>query len=676
MSERGHDGIEARNWRVSDIDIELKSRGNAQFGLYVRIKSLHISNLRAIRDATVELDGYSCFVGANGAGKSTVLLALNIFFRDADGQGNPITSLSVEDFHHRDTSRPIEITVWFCDLTAEAQADFKDYVRQDCLVVTARAEFDVTRNRADIKQYGQRLGMEAFAEYFRRKGDGAKADELRAIYAGLQESFEDLPRAGSVAAMDDALRSFEGAKPEQCVLLASEDQFYGASKAQGRLQRYIQWVYVPAVKDASSEQSEGKATALGKLLARTVRAKVNFADGLQALTHDARNRYQELLNQSQEQLTQVSAGLNARLTQWAHPDAKLRLSWHHDIERSIKVEDPFARIVAGEGDFEGELGRFGHGFQRSYLLALLQELAGVDGSGAPRLILGCEEPELYQHPPQARYLASVLLELTKGGSQVLVSTHSPLFVAGDSFESVRLVRRDVRTKESMVTKPSLDEIGRQHADALGEQPLAISGTLSKIFQILQPSLGEMFFTQRLVLVEGLEDSAHIQSWLTLTERLTDFRKAGCHIVAVGGKSELLRPAIIARHMGIPIFVVFDADQDKIEKEAHRRDHERDNRSLLRFLGANHGELFPSETVWGKDFAMWPKDLANCVDAELEASLGQEGFAAIKNKAHAYCGNASGLKKHTMLVGIKLAFAYEAGAKLPTLDLLCEQLVSF
>jgi len=47
----------------------------------------------------------------------------------------------------------------------------------------------------------------------------------------------------------------------------------------------------------------------------------------------------------------------------------------------------------------------GHGLQRSYLLALLQELAGSEAPNAPTLILGCEEPELYQHPPQARHLA-------------------------------------------------------------------------------------------------------------------------------------------------------------------------------------------------------------------------------------------------------------------------------
>lgn len=643
----------------------------------MRIRKVQISNLRAIADATVEFDDYTCLVGANGAGKSTVLFALNVLFRETDAQGNPLAVLAEEDFHRRDTSRPASVTVWFDQLSAEAQEDFKDYYRNGFLVVTAAATFDEAKGKAEIKQFGQRMAMAEFAEYFGRKGDGAKVAELKDLYTGLRAKFPDLNAATTGPAMEDALRTFEAARPDLCTLIPSEDQFYGATKGQGRLQRHIQWVYVPAVKDASTEQAEGKATALGKLLARTVRAKVNFAEGLSELTLAARRSYQQLLDESQEQLSEVSSALNARLAQWAHPEASLRLQWHQDSEKSIRVEDPFARVLLGEGEFQGELGRFGHGFQRSYLLALLQELANADtGSGAPKLILGCEEPELYQHPPQARHLAGVLQELANTGSQVMVSTHSPLFVGGDSFESVRLVRRDAASHATSVCHPTLATIGDEIAHALGEQPVAELATLSKIYQLLQPQLAEMFFTQRLALVEGIEDCAYIHAWLALKNRLLEFRRRGTHLVPVGGKSELLRPAVIARHMGIPLYLIFDADGDKIANEAHRRNHERDNKSLFRFLGVDDANLFPDETLWSGTHAIWPKELSDCVDADLRQSLGDEVFEAVKNKAAVRCGQASGARKHTMMVGAKLAYAVDAGASSPTLDRLCDQLIAF
>jgi putative ATP-dependent endonuclease of OLD family len=98
--------------------------------------------------------------------------------------------------------------------------------------------------------------------------------------------FGDLPKAGSKDAMRDALRAYEEAHPEKCILIPSEDQFYGFTKGSNRLARYVQWVYVPAVKDATKENVEGKNTALGKILARTVRAKVKFDEEISKLKDD------------------------------------------------------------------------------------------------------------------------------------------------------------------------------------------------------------------------------------------------------------------------------------------------------------------------------------------------------------------------------------------------------
>ena len=89
--------------------------------------------------------------------------------------------------------------------------------------------------------------------------------ELRALYNGLRETYTDLPAPGTKEAMATALREFEAARPDECVLIPSEDQFYGFSKGVNRLARHVQWVYVPAVKDATTEQVEARNSALGKL---------------------------------------------------------------------------------------------------------------------------------------------------------------------------------------------------------------------------------------------------------------------------------------------------------------------------------------------------------------------------------------------------------------------------
>lgn len=642
----------------------------------MKIKSVRIKNLRSIKDETVEFDDYSCLVGPNGSGKSNVLCALNIFFREVDNAATDMATLTMEDFHAKDVSEPMEITVTFVDLNEEAKEDFKNYFRQDQLVVTAKAEYNESTKTAEVKQYGQRLGLVAFMEFFKMMGDGASANDLKAKYLELKGVHTDLPAATTKPAMTDALRAYESARPEECNLIPSEDQFYGVSKGTDRLNKYVQWVYVPAVKDPTQEQAEAKNTALGKLLARTVRSKVNFQDSVRTLLVDTRKRYEELLSENQPALDDISATLGKRLTEWAHPDATLRLAWQQDPNSSVRVVEPFAKIIAGESSFEGDLVRFGHGFQRSYLLALLQELAGADDASAPCLILGIEEPELYQHPPQAKHLASTLVKLAKGNAQVALTTHSPYFISGEYFESVRMVRRDSTTKRTGVRMTKLADVAASYAAATGLELIKPTGAMAKVHQALQPGLNEMFFTQRLILVEGLEDLAYLMSWLSLSDQMEEFRRVGCHIVPVHGKSELLRPLIIAKGLQIPVYVLFDADGDKVEREDRKKDHMRDNVGLLRLLGGDEAQVFPSSVYHGTNWTIFPADFGASVDADIVATLGQEGFDKIKNESLIAFENEKGLGKNYLHIGVKLDKTFEAGCKPPSLVDLCNRLLSF
>lgn len=636
----------------------------------MRVESVRIQNLRAFSDQLVPFNNYTCLVGPNGAGKSTVLCALNIFFRETANSTTDLTQLSAEDFHQRDTKTPIQITVTFVDLSEEAQADFADYYRQGKLIVTAIAMYSDATGRAEVRQMGQRLAMPAFREFFKALGDRVPVAKLKDHFSDIRSKMPDVPAATTKDAMVAALRAYESEHPDKLELTTSEDQFYGVSKGADRLGRYLQWVYVPAVKDVTSEQIEGRNTALGKLLARTVRAKLDFDQDIKQVRDAAQIAYQKLLETSQSTLDDLSKALGRRLSEWAHPNATIRLEWHQEPDRSVRIEEPFARIIAGEGDFEGELSRFGHGLQRSYLLALLQELANTDDSKGPRLVLGCEEPELYQHPPQARHLATVLQKLSHANSQVIVSTHSPVFVSGEGFEDVRLVRRHLEKKFSHVAHMTYEDIAKSVAAATGTQPVRPEGALARIHQALQPALNEMFFSSRLVLVEGIEDLAYLTSYIQLMGKWDEYRRVGCHIVPVGRKSDMLQPLVIAKHLGIPTLVLFDGDTDKINTPERKALHERDNRALLKLAGGVDQDPFSPKTLWGKGFVMWTTDLATIVAAD----IGQDHWAAAQQKADLQYGQVGNLKKNMLHIGYKLAFSWDDGKRSAQLEQLCNTIL--
>ena len=640
------------------------------------IKSIRIENLRAYEDETIEFAPYTGLIGANGAGKSTILCALNIFFRETESASTNLSNLDREDFHRGNTDQPIEVTLTFQDLSEAAQADFEGYYRQGALIVTAKAEFDATSGVAVVKQYGNRLGLAAFKPYFKALGDGAKVADLQLIYAGLREQIPALPTVKVKDAMTSALREYEEARPDECELIPSEDQFYGVSQGQGLLRKHVQWIYIPAVKDAAGEQAEGKNTALGRLLARTVRAQVNFSEKLNGLRAEAEAKYNDMLAAEQGVLDQISNGLQERLAEWSHPDATAKLQWHQD-PKSVRLEEPMARLLAGDGEFEGSIARFGHGMQRSYIIALLQGLATTDDENSPRLILGCEEPELYQHPPQARHLANVLQTLSTKNSQVIISTHSPYFVDGAGFDRVRLVRKLRAEGKAVVRSCTISHLGAEYARVTGEAHAQHDAVLAKLHQVMQPNLSEMFFTPKLVLVEGLEDAAYINAWLILSGRWDAFRSGGAHIVPVNAKSELIRPLIIAQKMEIPVFVVFDCDGDKLQHKDPARAaqiravHERDNRAIFTLVGGPVNDPFPAATEWGDRYAAWPGDLGRCVKDEAG-----EHWEPAGNAASAVCGGSGGLQKNTLHIGARLKELHRRGAGTDTLDRLCNEIVEF
>ena len=637
----------------------------------MRIDNIRIKNFRSFDDVIVKLNPYTSLVGPNGAGKSTILCALNVFFRETESASTNLSDLDAEDFHLLNTNEPIEITLTFTDLNAEAQKDFADYYRQGSLVVTAKAIFNADTKVATVKQFGQRSGMEALKEFFKLYNDGKKVDELKTEYERIRGQFPDLAKPGSKDAMRDALRAYEEAHPEQCTLIPSEDQFYGFSKGGNRLARYVQWVYVPAVKDATKENVEGKNTALGKILARTVRAKVKFDVEIKNLREETLVQYRKIIESQQSALDEISKALSARLTHWAHPDATARLTWAEDAKK-VQVEEPIARLLAGEGSFEGELARFGHGLQRSYLLALLQELASCDDKDAPRLILGCEEPELYQHPPQARHLSSVLQELSEGNSQIVVSTHSPYFVSGRGFESVRLVRRDRTAKNSKVAQVTFDQISQRVGEIWGEAPDPLPAQRARLQQALQPHLSEMFFTPKLVLVEGIEDVAYITAWMIVSGRAAEFRLHGCHLVAVNGKSHLIEPIIIAQALEIPVFALFDADGNKT-KASERTQHEKDNKALLKLLGGNDAAPFPDATAWGASYVQWPTNLGDLLKTEIGAAVWDQTYG----EATKGLGNPEGsYLKNPVHIGDHIDVMKTKGHTPASLERLCVEIIKF
>lgn len=250
----------------------------------------------------------------------------------------------------------------------------------------------------------------------------------------------------------------------------------------------------------------------------------------------------------------------------------------------------------------------------------------------------------------------------------MATTHSPYFVSGKVFEDVRIVRRHDDAGSSVKWAKAHD-VAEKIGHCLNKPYDPPSAAVARIQQALQPQISEMFFGTRIVFVEGREDVALLQTYLELKGFWSKFRSLGCHIVPADGKSELLRPLVIAQALAIPAFLVFDCDGDSDEKWRHM--HERDNRALFRAMAMPDEEAFP-ETLFVEDCIAWKNNITSQMRSEIPDDVWQN----CQNATDVDFDHGGGLKKNVMHVAAFVEKVWDAGVRPPSLERAAESLLRF
>jgi predicted ATP-dependent endonuclease of OLD family len=658
----------------------------------MKLTELKIENFRSFKEETIYFDDYTCLVGPNGSGKSAVLMALNVFFRNNDSTVTDVLNLTKEDFHHGNEKEPVRITLTFEDLPSEddplVSKESKElinlYARHDKLVLFAKAEWDPTTERAPVKQYGSRSVMKELKPYFEAKENGTKVPELQKIYSKLREKFSELPNVTTGQKMQDALQEYENKRPGECSMEDAECQCYGFTGGLYRLADLIQWVYVPAVKDASSEQEEGSKTALGQLLQRTVRTKIDFKGSLDALREEAEGKYKAILEKEREALKGLGLAIQKSLRDWTNPGASFDLEWQGNSDESVQVRPPIAKAKVGEDAFIDQgISRLGHGMQRGFLVAILKELVDNEQKGGPKLLLGFEEPELYQHPPQAQHMESMLERLAEpeNNSQIIVTSHSPYFVSSKGFKNIRMFRKcGGKRPYSVVKWTNYEKLEKRITEAFGKKTQSPTSLMATVGQIMQTSQKELFFSPVVVLVEGEEDVAFIATHLHLTGEWKSFRRNGCHFVVAGGKNNIPRLLAIAQEFEIPTFVVCDSDiersigkieraeklleddpsrAEKIKSGKEELNKQKEiNKAIASLCCLEIKDPLKCETIRGDKIVMWK----NSIGTEIERSFAEAEWQETQNavvKAYGFEGVRE-RKKNGMVITATLQALHEKG----------------
>lgn len=587
----------------------------------MEISRIQIANYRSIKNIDLCIEDYVALIGVNGAGKSSAIYALKWFY---DGLGmseddihlRTRSILELDDMHEpevveKEDIPQLEVIVTFINITPSDKARLGRYGKGSEIVLKRVREGSTSRFLAS--------GISGPGFNAIRENSQATAYLL---YCGVRTEISELavfPKSVTKTVMDAELTRWETDPNNKEKLVTGWGDSYGPSDCASAPNAYSSlseaflacshFVFIPAGTDMASQVSKDTTgSLLSQLIGGITKAAENEAsEAWLAANPDAFTNYRDSVTASIESSTaQKSIIINEEMKKFV-PGIELSLipvipPWVPKIGHTLATRVKVNGLVT-------DVSKQGHGVQRAISMAMIQAsgseiAAGSKGElwSAARVIC-IEEPEIYQHPVRARAFASTLASLSKKeDTQVVLATHSPYFIRSDQFSKLR--RFTLKDGETNVKSTTIEEVSQ----VTGKPAKKIIKEMERTFPT---AFSEGFFAEMVVIVEGPTDKAVIES---IVEKFgLSLDSFGVSVLAAEGKPGLFMPFTILNNLGIPLYVVFDGDNDPDEasKDAHRKQ----TNEILAWLPESEHVLtggnpyaFGDPTIITENYTIWGDDL--------------------------------------------------------------------
>ena len=561
----------------------------------MRLTSAHVQGYRCVKDEVIDFGDLTALVGSGGVGKSAFLRAIDWCINELPPDE--------ADLHRDPEGNAAEAIVVTLTLNCLESHD------RDVL-----GRYGVGETTTIVRSW--RPGGEARisgSAYFFPGFDGArkaKGAQRRRLYQDLYRQEGRVrgfprPMAETVAEADEHMDRYERENPGECELrLAPAGHLFGFGGGR-KLRECFEYVFVSADADALDAFGLGRGSPLSRLLTNIGGLDVTAQEEIDRLQRETQEKLSDIFGSARnEALKQIADGITERVRDYV-PAAAVELEEALKPPRPPEAE-PIVKVI-NDGGYPTDVERQGHGLQRTLVIAVLQELADAltanDSNGRePRptksLMLAIEEPELYQHPLQARTLAAALRDLARADSktrapQIAYSTHSEHFVRPTLFEDLRIVsRKDSGASSVVATDPGAVQRALK-AVGLVDQERQVRLTLAS-------SLSQAVFAKAVVLCEGKTDAAMLEAVAAVDRPLEHdgIAIANCH-----GKSIIPIALAILAEFEIPTFVLFDADaQAKSRLEANGRLSGHAREKAIASIATKNEQLL---ALCGEPPAPWP-----------------------------------------------------------------------
>lgn len=466
------------------------------------LSRLVCQNFRSLEEVEIPLEPLTALVGPNGAGKSAVLRAIDLV------AGPVWPSLQRLRFPH----------------------DFTGYEDTRELVVELGFSEPIWTEPDKLKNQHPIHSMRVRCRPYKRRTATAVAGDPNFDYEPL-----------------DAL----GEVPLECLAIAGGSSTNRPHRVTSQIRNHGGCVLIDHRRAITQHLPGTRGSVLGRLLAPALRELDKPIS-----TDDPRTRRQ-MFSQRYEEATEVLRtpyvkGIERVIDETARRTLGfMGATASRDARVSFQITDPVnpyssLRIVYSEEGLEFPAEEVGLGVQSAIVVGIFEALRG-ERTGAGTVLI--DEPEMYLHPQAQRHFYGILVDLVdQGGTQVIYSTHSPVFAAATRFESLRLMRR----------APGTHSVVAYVSDEQQAAGLTTAKSVTKLLTDYDVTRSEALFANAVLLVEGRGDLIAARG--TAARLKLDLDARNLTILECGGKTSIPFHARLCQALGIPVCVMYDDDQ--------------------------------------------------------------------------------------------------------------------
>jgi len=267
-----------------------------------------------------------------------------------------------------------------------------------------------------------------------------------------------------------------------------------------------------------------------------------------------------------------------------------------DTTFDVRMEEdiPIIQIKHIHSDFAQNINETGAG-----LFEVLFFLTNISRSINKVFIL--EEPELHLHPISQKKLLDIIERNTQK-NQILIITHSPHFISPNMFPSlVRITHTHSKSTCAIFEIQKLVDLRQKR----GVPSVSEDSTLARLARLTYGELVTGFFAKMVILCEGETEFLCLKEWAKYINY--DFEANNIALVPAYGKMTMIDIAELYDSFGIPVFLIFDSDSDKTDKN-QRKEHQKNNHWLASFAGTTMSttDFIPPQHYGERYFIFDPK----------------------------------------------------------------------